>query len=227
MELYERYIGQATTSIIPTCDVDVLYNMLFGQIERVDKILDRLDDFKDNFDLCNDDISINIDIIDDSIINNVVVERTSTYTDDISNIYEEIANLLNNNSDIQYNLITSNDRRYLSPNFRNDVVILYHSIIPTLSENIDVLNNNEYVDGNNSYKGICDIDMVSKKKTIDIKKYDEICVICMENKNNKMRETLCSHEYHDDCIRKWLKKSRKCPCCMTDLVILSTNKIKN
>ncbi|KAK1409258.1 hypothetical protein QVD17_35784 [Tagetes erecta] len=49
------------------------------------------------------------------------------------------------------------------------------------------------------------------------KKIDEVCVICLkEYEVEDMIGTLiCKHQYHDECIKKWLSKTenRNCPVC--------------
>jgi NACalpha-BTF3-like transcription factor len=53
-------------------------------------------------------------------------------------------------------------------------------------------------------------------------KEDDICPICQDklaSQEEKKKACLvaCGHTYCDACIKKWLKKSKKCPVCMVDL----------
>jgi hypothetical protein len=46
---------------------------------------------------------------------------------------------------------------------------------------------------------------------------DVVCSICLEDmfEDGTLRASFlpCAHRFHDECIRPWLKKVRKCPCC--------------
>lgn len=52
---------------------------------------------------------------------------------------------------------------------------------------------------------------------------DDKCPICYEallvvaKEDSIVRTVPCQHMFCDTCIRKWLRSSRKCPVCMTDL----------
>ena len=43
------------------------------------------------------------------------------------------------------------------------------------------------------------------------------CSICLEEINSyrSSRRLSCCHEFHDNCIRDWLKRSNDCPICRT------------
>ncbi|KAM7503367.1 hypothetical protein LguiB_002271 [Lonicera macranthoides] len=45
----------------------------------------------------------------------------------------------------------------------------------------------------------------------------EICVICQAEyeDNERIGTTQCGHEYHVDCIKKWLLENTFCPICKT------------
>ena len=46
------------------------------------------------------------------------------------------------------------------------------------------------------------------------------CNICIEcfNKGNNIIKLNCSHEFHKDCIKKWLcDNSTKCPVCRVEV----------
>jgi len=48
-----------------------------------------------------------------------------------------------------------------------------------------------------------------------------LCSICLEEmdeeEGNLITVSGCSHTFHKDCIAKWKKMSRKCPCCRGEL----------
>lgn len=48
---------------------------------------------------------------------------------------------------------------------------------------------------------------------------DDICSICIEpiEVGDIITITLCEHQYHNTCIRQWLKYSMICPLCRRDL----------
>ncbi|WOH05238.1 hypothetical protein DCAR_0624652 [Daucus carota subsp. sativus] len=59
------------------------------------------------------------------------------------------------------------------------------------------------------------------------KKMDEepdICVICQDEyeKDELIGGLQCRHEYHVECVKKWLKQRNSCPLCKADAVPLST-----
>lgn len=43
------------------------------------------------------------------------------------------------------------------------------------------------------------------------------CPICQTECVSQVRKTLCNHSFCDECISRWLSKSKKCPSCMRDL----------
>jgi hypothetical protein len=46
---------------------------------------------------------------------------------------------------------------------------------------------------------------------------NDVCTICLlgldENKNNKVVQTKCNHQYHEDCIIYWVNIKQTCPLC--------------
>lgn len=68
--------------------------------------------------------------------------------------------------------------------------------------------------------GVSDINKVSKIVNKDTVDDDTNCSICMDKIKNceaDCRELICSHQYCDTCITKWLSTSKKCPVCNIDL----------
>ncbi|EPS68702.1 hypothetical protein M569_06065, partial [Genlisea aurea] len=47
----------------------------------------------------------------------------------------------------------------------------------------------------------------------------EECVICCSKfeQGNKLIALPCLHQYHEECITKWLKDNKKCPVCQKDV----------
>ncbi|EYU41051.1 hypothetical protein MIMGU_mgv1a024926mg [Erythranthe guttata] len=44
----------------------------------------------------------------------------------------------------------------------------------------------------------------------------EVCAVCLDalcQKNNNIGVLECKHEYHSDCIKKWLRVKNFCPMC--------------
>ena len=57
-----------------------------------------------------------------------------------------------------------------------------------------------------------DINMIKKNLWLEV--LYSICLEEMdEEEGNMFKVPACSHTYHIDCIAKWKKTSRKCPCC--------------
>jgi hypothetical protein len=199
--------------------VKTLHEMLFGHLHTLDMILNRADGLQDEFNL-HDYIEYNDDAI------NVFNEPDNVdNVDNMHNLYDASSDLRYRIVDLHDNMITGNRIQYIPMNFNDNMINVYDYIIPLLHDDID-----------KTQIGINDIDKVSiKLKLSDIeinnyKKNDELCIICMEHKGYngyEIRKTLCNHEYCNECISKWLEKSKKCPCCMANLEVLSTIKIKN
>jgi hypothetical protein len=58
------------------------------------------------------------------------------------------------------------------------------------------------------------------KKLISIKtKKESDCTICMEKieKNTSVYKISCNHEFHKQCLDKWLKEKFECPTCRSSI----------
>lgn len=42
---------------------------------------------------------------------------------------------------------------------------------------------------------------------------ERLCPICMEIVTSPVYETSCRHQFHHDCLFKWMEKSDFCPVC--------------
>ena len=69
-------------------------------------------------------------------------------------------------------------------------------------------------------KGIDDIEEVSELIPIC---NEILCPICQTETKTNVRRTLCNHFFCDQCISRWLSKSKKCPSCMQDLEDIYNN----
>jgi len=61
-------------------------------------------------------------------------------------------------------------------------------------------------------------------KNVKFKELEELeeyimCSICLEYIRDKRscRETKCGHQYHRQCLNKWLRVGNTCPYCRTEL----------
>jgi hypothetical protein len=45
------------------------------------------------------------------------------------------------------------------------------------------------------------------------------CVVCMQDfeQNDELRVLPCSHEFHTQCVDRWLKVKKDCPLCRRDI----------
>ena len=58
--------------------------------------------------------------------------------------------------------------------------------------------------------------------------YENICIICLENFEDKIIKLNCNHYFHRKCINKWRKINDKCPICrkpITNILTIKKNKI--
>jgi hypothetical protein len=58
-----------------------------------------------------------------------------------------------------------------------------------------------------------------------LKRLEETCVICLEPMNQRMPfdrfgRTGCGHEFHSQCVYKWMQQNPTCPVCRTRLSTL-------
>lgn len=54
----------------------------------------------------------------------------------------------------------------------------------------------------------------------DCKIYDDVCCICLEKNISNVVKLVCNHNYHLECIIKWMETSKTCCLCKTGLYYL-------
>ena len=100
----------------------------------------------------------------------------------------------------------------------NDIRASYFSLasnIFNVSNNIG-LNNDVIVVGNKD-----EIDELKEKKINEKSKKNKECPICLEEFNDEdlVLSIHCEHNFHTNCIKKWLKEySNKCPLCKEEII---------
>ncbi|EYU41092.1 hypothetical protein MIMGU_mgv1a018672mg, partial [Erythranthe guttata] len=50
----------------------------------------------------------------------------------------------------------------------------------------------------------------------------EVCAVCLDDlcqENNNIGALECNHEYHSDCIKKWLRVKNFCPMCKSVVIV--------
>ena len=49
---------------------------------------------------------------------------------------------------------------------------------------------------------------------------DETCCLCLEDyeEGERLRELVCKHRYHVECVDEWLSAKRRCPVCNADAI---------
>lgn len=63
----------------------------------------------------------------------------------------------------------------------------------------------------NNYRGIT-LQKLLKNSSVYVKEKVE-CSICYEEEDTIIRKLSCGHEFHLNCIDKWLCKKQNCPYC--------------
>ena len=64
--------------------------------------------------------------------------------------------------------------------------------------------------------GVSDIDAISILVNIEDKVSETLCAICQDSFKPPIRRLNCLHMYCDICIRRWMKRNKKCPLCQTE-----------
>ena len=70
----------------------------------------------------------------------------------------------------------------------------------------------------------CDFKRLPNVHAGDIKGLDE-CIICLKPlpaHATLKRLPACGHAFHGPCLRRWLQRSRSCPCCRAEVVLISS-----
>lgn len=128
--------------------------------------------------------------IETSIIGNLSLLETAIHVLDRMENFEQLG--------FQRAVIFNRDNAVFNP-------ILPMEVIITDNKTVKVLNEEEY---NKLKRYICEEDK------------DDSCVICQCDfeKEDEVTVLPCEHEFHNDCIKKWLTQdSCSCPCCRQDI----------
>ena len=57
-------------------------------------------------------------------------------------------------------------------------------------------------------------ELINKSTYIEKSNDNNCCSICFETlKNKSCRKLICNHQFHINCIDKWLSKNNSCPIC--------------
>ncbi|CAD8161500.1 unnamed protein product [Paramecium octaurelia] len=137
----------------------------------------------------------------------------------ITDQVDQRMNLQQLQSNQSYNIINRSTNN--GNNTRQDQIESLHRLLNTFIQ----LNENGTIDG---HLGCEDHEIqqlpVRKINLEQIKQLDEDhmkCLICLcEYEEEDLVKTIpCLHYFHDDCIDKWLKKSRHCPICKNELEV--------
>jgi hypothetical protein len=56
------------------------------------------------------------------------------------------------------------------------------------------------------------------KRTNEILKDD--CSICLNKENKEIMILNCNHNFHSECLQKWLVRNKKCPICRKEVTII-------
>ena len=79
------------------------------------------------------------------------------------------------------------------------------------NENNNNNDNEEYYQYDNQYNNHNQVNLISINAE-NIK--NDVCVICFLNLDQeKVVETKCKHQYHNNCIKHWLQVKHSCPLC--------------
>ena len=174
----------------------------------------------------NINLNNTINILFSNFQNNNSNSEINNNNSEINNNNSEINNnnseINNNNSEIN-NIQNNQNLNIIFPNSNNLFQILFnnlslpdnYSMFIDSQENEDLFDISERI--GNVEKGIDDINTVSSLLQ-DLKNEEKIwCAICQDYSQSKIRKTMCQHFFCDECISLWLRKSKKCPCCLIDL----------
>lgn len=99
--------------------------------------------------------------------------------------------------------ILSQEHFYISDDTSYEELLELQERIGYVSKGVDIITIEKYT-----------------QKFIMKRKYQEHCVICLEDMNigEHGRILKCNHFYHSECIECWLMKSKECPICKEDFL---------
>jgi len=62
------------------------------------------------------------------------------------------------------------------------------------------------------------MEIINKIKTSN-EILEDICSICLNKENKEIMILNCNHNFHSECLQKWLIKNKKCPICRKEVSI--------
>jgi hypothetical protein len=65
-----------------------------------------------------------------------------------------------------------------------------------------------------------DVNIDLRQPNMDLTREEETCPICLDTLHNHEQTGLlvaCAHVFHSHCIQEWMKNSKQCPMCRTNI----------
>jgi hypothetical protein len=87
--------------------------------------------------------------------------------------------------------------------------------ITELNTLISVLNN--FIPNDIIQNGLS-MEIINKIKTSN-EILEDICSICLNKENKEIMMLNCNHNFHSECLLKWLVRNKKCPICRKEVSI--------
>lgn len=128
------------------------------------------------------------------------VQRNNNHINTINNLGSIIDNFMNEQYDYNY----SNNDDYISEYIYNHYI---YNRDGDEKESKDV-HNIDNIDM--EYIGVL-LDM--EEKVVENQYKDQECPICNEKYKKNVFLTSCTHHFHQDCLKKWIKEKNNCPIC--------------
>ena len=62
------------------------------------------------------------------------------------------------------------------------------------------------------------MEIINKIKTSN-EILEDVCSICLNKENKEIMILICNHNFHSECLQKWLVRNKKCPICRKEVLI--------